>query len=163
MRPTTLVAVVLLAACANPGRDLAQCKIVAGGTTDVLARCLVTQHDWDPEEAMREGLTYDAGLRAEARRLEAEAAQHADSVGRAYQQHVRAQNAALRTCIARLMLAYYRHENGVPVPQGDESPLAAIIRTCNARYPDADGYGGLTPGFFDSLTVIAKDSSARRR
>jgi len=62
-------------------------------------------------------------------------------------------NAAKRACVARYALTFNR-DGITPRPHGDESPIDAMVRVCTARFPDADQYP-LTPGFFDSLTIIA--------
>lgn len=70
---------LLLAACAHPERDLAQCKVVVGLQTDALARCLIVQHDWTAEAAERAEITYDAEVRSKLEKARADCAKLIDS------------------------------------------------------------------------------------
>jgi len=61
-----------LIGCANPERELAQCKVVVGQTTGELASCLVRLHDWDSTSAVRAELHYDVGIRSDQYALQAQ-------------------------------------------------------------------------------------------
>ncbi len=149
----TLPLLLLTIACAHPERDLAQCKVVVGGVPGRLAACLVSQHNWNPDTAAQAELAYDAAIRAYLTRLHAESAWVADTMVSEYRRYMYGRNALLRTCVARFVLNFNRRGE-TPRPHGDESPVDAMVRVCSQRFPDADQYP-LTPGFFDSLTIIA--------
>jgi hypothetical protein len=149
----TLPVLLLTIACANPVRDLAQCKVVVAGASGRLAACLVSQHNWDPDTATQAELAYDAAIRAYLTRLHAESAWVADTMVGEYRRYMHGRNTLLRTCVARFVLAFSR-SGETPRPHGNESPVDAMVRVCSQRFPDADQYP-LTPGFFDSLTIIA--------
>jgi len=150
---STLPVLLLTLACAHPQRDLAQCKTVVGGAPGRLAACLVSQHNWNPDSATQAELAYDADIRAYLMRLRAESAWVADTMVGEYRRYMRGRNTLLRTCVARFVLTFNR-SGQTPRPHGDESPTDAMVRVCTARFPDADQYP-LTPGFLDSLTIIA--------
>src|SRR5712691_12198843 len=84
----TLPALLLTIACANPKRDLAQCKVVVGGTPGRLAACLVSQHNWNPDTATQAELAYDADIRAYLMRLHAESAWVADTMVSEYRRYM---------------------------------------------------------------------------
>jgi len=146
--------VLLLAiACAHPERDMAECKVAVGASTGQLAQCLVSQHSWNPDTAAHAQREYDASIRARIRRWQAESTWVADSLVIQYRRYMYGRNALKRACVARYVLIYNRDGMG-PRPHQDESPIDAMVRVCTARFPDADQYP-LTPGFLDSLTIIA--------
>jgi len=149
----TLSVLLVAVACTHPEHDLAQCQVAIRAATGRLAECLVSQHNWDPDTAARAEVAYDASIRAYLVRLQAESAWVADSLAVQYRRYMYGRNASLRACVARYAVAYNR-DGVTPRPHGDESPIDAMVRVCTARFPDADQYP-LTPGFFDSLTVIA--------
>ncbi len=149
-----ILPVVLLAiACSHAEHDLTQCKVAVGVATGRLATCLVSQHNWNPDTAAQAELAYDASIHAYLRRLQAESAWVANSLTVQYRRYMYGRNAAKRACVARYVVTYNRNGMG-PRPHGDESPIDAMVRVCTARFPDADQHP-LTPGFFDSLTIIA--------
>ena len=148
-----LLALLLAIACTHPERDVAQCKMAVGAATGRLAQCLVSQHNWKPDTAAHAQREYDASIRARIRRWQAESTWVADSLVVQYRRYMYGRNAAKRACVARYAVTFNR--NGItPRPHGDESPIDAMVRVCTARFPDADQYP-LSPGFFDSLTIIA--------
>jgi len=149
----TLLVMLFAIACAHPEHDLAQCKVAIGAATGRLAECLVSQHNWSPDTAAQAQVAYDADVRAYLRRLQAESAWVAESLAVQYRRYMYGRNAAKRACVARYALTFNR-DGITPRPHGDESPIDAMVRVCTARFPDADQYP-LTPGFFDSLTIIA--------
>jgi len=100
---------------------------------------------------MREGLIYDAGVRAEALRQEAEAARLVDSMARARGRRVVAQTRSFRSCVYRFVQAYHRGTADTARTRENESYIDASVRTCGERFPDADYESALTPGFIDSL------------
>ena len=146
--------VLLLAiACAHPERDVAQCKVAVSGAPSRLAACLVSRHNWNPDTAAQAELAYDAAIRDYVLRLRAESVWVADTMVTEYRRFMHGRNSLLRTCVARYVLTFNR-SGETPRPHGDESPVDAMVRVCSQLFPDADQYP-LTPGFFDSLTVIA--------
>jgi len=146
--------VLLTLACANPKRDLRQCEVLVAGAPGRLATCLVSQHDWDRDKAAHAEITYDDSMQTRIRRWQAESVWVAESLAVQYRRYMYGRNALLRACVARYALIYKR-QGLTPRPHGDESPTDAMVRVCVARFPDADQYP-LTPGFFDSLTIIAR-------
>ena len=148
-----LLALLLAIACAHPERDVAQCKAAVGAATGRLAQCLVSQHSWNPDTAAYAQREYDASIRARIRRWQAESTWVADSLVIQYRRYMYGRNAAKRACVARYVVTYNRDGMG-PRPHGNESAMDAMVRVCTARFPDADQHP-LTPGFFDSLTIIA--------
>ena len=144
---------LLTIACANPERDLAQCKVVVGRAPSRLAACLVSQHRWNPDTAMQAELAYEAAIRTHLMRVHAESAWVADTMVGEYLRYMHGRNSLLRTCVARFVLTFNSTGN-TPRPHGNESPVDAMVRVCSQRFPDASQYP-LTPGFFDSLAIIA--------
>jgi hypothetical protein len=146
--------VLLLAiACAHPERDLAECRVVVAGAPGRLAACLVSQHNWNPDTAAQAEVAYDAAIRARILRARSESAWVADTMVPQYLRYMQGRNALLRACVARYAVVYNR-DGVTPRPHGDESPIDAMVRVCTARFPEANQYP-LTPGFFDSLAIIA--------
>src|SRR5258706_323241 len=148
-----LTALPLAIACAHPERDVAECKVAVGAATERLAQCLVSQDNWNPDTAALAQREYDASIRARVGRRQAESTWVADSLVVQYRRYMYVRNALKRACVARYLLTYER-DGMTPRPHGDESPIDAMVRVCTARFPEADQHPW-TPGFFDSLTIIA--------
>lgn len=63
----SVVLVLLLMACADPERELAQCQVVVGDQADALGSCLIRLHDWDPDKARYAELHYIAEVNRKLR------------------------------------------------------------------------------------------------